>query len=52
MSSKKPEKSENKKDNSALNEIKKIETKIKELSTSLNKLKTRFSTKNEASKKD
>ncbi len=52
MSSKKPEKSENKKDSSAMSEIKKIETKIKELSASLNKLKTRFNTKNEASKKE
>ncbi len=52
MSSKKPEKTENKKDISAISEIKKIETKIKELSTSLNKLKTRFNTKNEASKKE
>jgi hypothetical protein len=52
MSSKKPEKPENKKDSSAMSEIKKIETKIKELSTSLNKLKTRFNTKNETSKKE
>ena len=52
MSSKKSEKPEDKKDNSAMNEIKKIETKIKELSTSLNKLKTTFKSKSAATKKE
>ena len=50
MSSKKQEKTEDKKDTSAMNEIKKIETKIKELSSSLNKLKTKFKPKGEATK--
>jgi hypothetical protein len=50
MSSKKTEKPEDKKDTSAMNEIKKIETKIKELSLSLNKLKTKFKPKGEATK--
>lgn len=51
MSSKKPEKPEEKKEQSAMNEIKKIEESIKALSTNLNKLKTIFKPKSSASKK-
>ena len=55
MSSKKPEKSdktEDKKDKSAMAEINNIEKTIKNLTASLNKLKTKFKTKGESSKKE
>jgi hypothetical protein len=55
MSSKKPEKSdktEDKKDKSAIAEINNIEKTIKNLTASLNKLKTKFKTKGESSKKE
>ena len=55
MSSKKTEKSnkpEDKKDKSAMNEINNIEKIIKNLTASLNKLKTKFKTKGESSKKE
>ena len=55
MSSKKSEKSdkpEDKKDKSAMAEINKIEKTIKNLTASLNKLKTKFKTKGESPKKE
>jgi hypothetical protein len=55
MSSKKSEKSdktEDKKDKSAMAEINNIEKTIKNLTASLNKLKTKFKTKGESSKKE
>ncbi len=55
MSSKKPEKPdkpEDKKDKSAMTEINNIERTIKSLSANLNKLKLKFKTKSEATKKE
>jgi hypothetical protein len=55
MSSKKSEKSdkpEDKKDKSAMAEINNIEKTIKNLTASLNKLKTKFKTKGESTKKE
>ncbi len=55
MSSKKSEKSdkpEDKKDKSAMAEINNIEKTIKNLTASLNKLKTKFKTKSESTKKE
>jgi hypothetical protein len=52
MNSKKSEKSNNdKKDPPAMNDIKKIEEKLKELTLNVNKLKTLFKTKSDAKKK-
>ncbi|MBA3749903.1 MAG: hypothetical protein H0X03_03250 [Nitrosopumilus sp.] len=55
MSSKKPDKPAklgDKKDISVMTEIKRIEDSIKTLTTNLNKLKTKFKTKNEGVKKE
>ena len=53
MSTKKSEKSNSdKKEQSAMNDIKKIEEKLKELSTNVNKLKTLFKTKSDTKKKN
>jgi hypothetical protein len=48
----KPERPEDKKDKSAMAQINDIEKAIKNLSASLNKLKTKFKTKSESAKKD
>lgn len=48
--SEKPEKAEDKKDQSALNEIKKIETSMKSLSANINKLKSMFKAKGDTKK--
>jgi ribosome-associated translation inhibitor RaiA len=48
----KPERSDDKKDKSAMAQINDIEKAIKNLSASLNKLKTKFKTKSESTKKD
>lgn len=48
----KPDKSEDRRDRSAMAQINDIEKTIKSLSTSLNKLKTKFKTKSESTKKD
>lgn len=51
MSSKKNEKLNKKKDNPAMNEIKKTEKSLKLLSTNINKLKTIFKAKPNSQKK-
>ncbi len=53
MNSKKSEKSNgDKKEQPAMNDIKKIEEKLKELTLNVNKLKTLFKTKSDTKKKN
>ncbi len=53
MNPKKSEKSDSdKKEQSAINDIKKIEEKLKDLTLNVNKLKTLFKTKSDTKKKN
>jgi len=52
MSTKKSDKTEDKKDKSAMDEINNIEKTLKALSTNVNKLKSLFKTKSDTKKKN